>query len=101
MNDYEPELLICTEARITDDIGDNEINMAGYKILRSSSTTRNSGGVIVYVKSSVSVRLIHNWCKQNDNILIFAVENSSCRGVWVAVYHSPNSNHITFLETLT
>lgn len=101
LQEYNPDMLICTEARITDNIGNNEIHIQGYKIQKSLSSTRSSGGVIVYVREELKVRIIHNWCRQNDNILIFFVDNSSCRGSWIAVYHSPNSNHAEFLDQLS
>lgn len=100
LHECVPKLFVCTEARVTDAIQDNEISIAGYKIIKSPSSTRNSGGVVVYVKENILVRVICNWCELNDNIIVFYVENSSCRGYWVAVYHSPNSDHCTFMAKL-
>ena len=95
-----PDFFVCTEARFTEEIGESEICVNGYKIFRSSSSTRNSGGIVVYVKEGVKFRLIKQ-IKQNDNILIFFIDRSRCRGFWIAVYHSPNSNHMQFLDQLS
>ena len=101
LNEHCPDICVCTEARVTENILDTEISVASYKILRSSSTTRHSGGIIVYVKDNIKVRLINDWSDQNDNILTFFIDNSCCRGVWITTYHSPNSNHIAFIQRLS
>ena len=100
LHEYEPKVFVCTEAKVTQSIRDNEINFNGYKIIRNLSTTRCSGGVVVYIREKVMARVVCDWIEGNDNILIFSIENSSFRVTWVALYHSPNSNHYSFLDQL-
>lgn len=79
---------------------ESEININGYKTLRSNSYSRHTGGIIVYVRNPVQVNIICNHVEGNDNVLIFDVVNSPCRGRWCTVYHSPNSSHATFIDKL-
>lgn len=97
-NDFKCDLIICTETRTTADILDSEISIQGYETIRSDSPSRHSGGVVVYKRAGVKVNVVQNFVNGYDNVLVFDVENSPCRGEWIAVYHSPNSPHAAFID---
>jgi hypothetical protein len=44
----KPLLLILSEARLTNDMGDNLVEIQNYNLLRCDSNNRHTGGVIVY-----------------------------------------------------
>lgn len=46
---FKPKVLLLTETHITDEIGDHEINISGYELVRCISDSRHTGGVIAYV----------------------------------------------------
>lgn len=99
-NILRPILLICTEARTTEDILYSEIQINGYDTLRSDSASRHSGGVVVYKKTGVRCKIVSNIVHAYDHIFVLDVEDSPCRGKWLLVYHSPNSSHPEFIDRL-
>lgn len=56
MDYYKPAIVVLTETRITEDIEDNEINIKGYKVRRYSAESRNTGGVVIYVRDEIKIR---------------------------------------------
>lgn len=98
MNKHEPELFICTESRISLDITEAEISIQGYKSLRSNSPSRFSGGVVTYIRNDINASLIIDDVIGYDNIMVFDINNGTCRGRWFAIYHSPNASDCDFLE---
>lgn len=47
-----------SETHLTNDIGDDEINLQNYSVLRCDSTSRHTGGVICYVRNGIQYRII-------------------------------------------
>lgn len=92
--------MICTEARITEEMGDKEISICAYKTIRSNSNSRHSGGVVVYYRENIVVTKLTEWINGYDHIIVVDVESRVIRGIWVCVYHSPNSSHSDFLTKL-
>lgn len=99
MIDLQPDILCCTETRITSDINDGEILINNYECLRSNSTSRFSGGVIVYVRKEIKSKVIYEYVNGYDNILVIEIKNSIYKGTWIVVYHSPNASHSSFLQS--
>lgn len=100
IHEYRPDLFICTESRVTQDVLESEIKIGQYKLLRSDSNSRSSGGVTVYVRDCMKAQVIVNDVNNYDHILVFHVYDGLCRGRWLAVYHSPNAPHNEFLDRL-
>lgn len=98
--EQHPHLLICTEARITTDIYDSEIRITGYKLVRSNSPSRHSGGVVMYIRTDVIFKVITNVINEYDNFLFVDIINSPFRGIWGGIYHSPSSSDATFIDSL-
>lgn len=95
-----PNILCCTEARVTEDISDSEISVDGYNVIRSNSPSRHSGGVVVYIANTVQYEVKSDIVFEYNNILVVDIMNESVRGRWIFVYHSPNSPHCQFLSRL-
>lgn len=98
LTENRPYLLVCTEARTTNDIHDCEINVYGYKLIRSDSLSRHSGGVVMYVRDDVIFQKLNEYAVDYDNILVVDLLNSPYRGIWMGVYHSPNGSDSNFIE---
>ena len=97
---HSDPLLVClTEARLTEDIEDFEVEIGGYQIVRVDSKSRHTGGVIMYVRDSVEILKVYKY--QNDMNYWFVVIKLLVLGKIYMVgnmYHSPSSSDSEFLE---
>lgn len=98
ISDLMPEIVCCTESRVTEEINDGEININGYNCIRSNLMTRYSGGVVIYYKKYISINVLSDIVYGYNNILVFEIKNTIFKGIWFVVYHSPSSSHSQFLE---
>lgn len=89
----QPSLVFCTEARITEDICDNEYFIDGYNSIVCFAQSRFTGGVVIYVKKNLKYKVIANsfieklmWC--------LSIELLGCtmRGIYSVIYRSPAYN---------
>lgn len=92
--------MFCTEARATPEVSDSELSIEGYNVIRSDSTSRSSGGVVIYYRKNMKVVKRSEDVLGYDNMLAVEVLSPHCRGNWVGVYHSPNASHAEFLDRL-
>lgn len=94
-----PLIACVTEARITEQIQDHEIEIDGYFICRVDSDSRHTGGVLLYIREGVEVldfkRSVHhpNWWLSETTMVC-----DGRRYVVVSLYHSPNGSHRDFLD---
>lgn len=44
-----PAVLALSETRLTEEIGDSEVSIPGYSMVRCNAENRNTGGVIIYM----------------------------------------------------
>lgn len=104
MKRRNPAFVALSEARITQDIEDCEVNVPGYSIVRCDAENRNTGGVILYVKSNIKYyvvlvkKIVANcWC------IVIEVQDNIYKGTIIVIYHSPSASDgdfIRFLEEL-
>lgn len=64
-----PNIVLCSETHVTENVGDAEISIVGYNHVRCDSHSRHTGGVLIYIHKSVDFKLIYNrsfnnnmWC---------------------------------------
>lgn len=97
----KPVMVFCSETCLTDKIGDMEINMNGYKLIRCDSHSRHTGGVAMYVQEDILFEVIYN-ANVDHNIwyLSIKVKRGGIKGIYSVLYHSPNSSHANFLNYL-
>lgn len=50
INKMRPALICVSETHITEDIEDSELEIEGYSFICSYSTSRFTGGAIIYIK---------------------------------------------------
>lgn len=100
IQESDPLLFVCTETRTTSEINDGELEIRGYKMIRSDSPTRHSGGVVVYYRSDVAVEFLEDVCFGYNNVIVCRVRKCVFNGIWMAIYHSPNASHREFVDKL-
>ena len=98
ISEYRPLILVCTEARVTADVTDAELNVHGYRIIRSDANSRHSGGVVVYHRDDLKMVTLANHVRGYDNVVVFDCLSACCHGIWAGVYHSPAASHAEFLN---
>lgn len=101
MKKANPTFLALSETRLIPEIEDSEINMPGYSVVRCDAENRNTGGVIVYVRSDIKYevvlikKIISNcWC------IAIQVRDNMYKGVIVVIYHSPSASDGEFIRFL-
>lgn len=100
----KPAIFTLSETRLTADIDDSEINMADYYIIRCDGETRNTGGVVFYVRQDVKCEIVlSNKIESNCWCIAIKIQEDLYKGTIMMVYHSPsasNGDFIRFLEDL-
>ncbi|XP_055633409.1 uncharacterized protein LOC129773786 [Toxorhynchites rutilus septentrionalis] len=96
----KPKLVMINETHVTETIGDDHFQINGYKIISCYSDSRHTGGVMMYVHSSLRHRLIFR--EQADKNWIVAIEilNGMKPGHYGVLYHSPGASDSIFLRIL-
>lgn len=96
-----PAFVALSETKITQDIENCEVNIPGYSMVRCDAEVRNTGGVILYVKSNIKYyvvlvkKLIANcWCVGIE------VQDKIYKGVIIVLYHSPSTSDSDFIRVL-
>lgn len=59
-NENKPLMLICTETHITTEINESEYEVENYNIANCMSNSRNTGGVIIFVKKPIKYKILLN-----------------------------------------
>ena len=56
----EASIVLCSETCTTSNIEDAEISIATFNMIRCDSHSRHTGGVLIYIKKSITYNLICN-----------------------------------------
>lgn len=96
-----PDILLLSESRTTDNVLDFELNVENYNLVRCDSNSRHTGGVLIYVHKSLKYEVDLNtslnntyWCV----ILHTVIKNNQ---FYIGVcYRSPNSNVDVFMDVV-
>jgi len=101
MKKINPAFLALSETRLTEDIEDNEVNVLGYSMIRCNAETRNTGGVVLYVRNDIKYEIVlvkklesNCWC------VAVEVKEKLYKGVIMVIYHSPSASHGDFMRFL-
>lgn len=100
-DNLKPKILCCSEARLTNEIADNEYNLNGYSSAISYSDSRHTGGVILYIKKPLKFKVIHN-LEISKCIWCIAIElfDGDMNGIYIGLYRSPNGNENEALQNI-
>lgn len=96
----QPDIIFLSETRITADMYQGEFCIDNYVVYTSVSPSRHSGGVCVYVKSSISSSLVYEYSYGYCNFLIVDVLEGDLRGRYMCTYRSPASSAADFTNKL-
>lgn len=58
--------LYLSEAKTTDDILDSELYIENYSILQCNSTSRHTGGVVIYIKRNICTTEFRTFIHENN-----------------------------------
>lgn len=89
---YKPYLILCSEARITEEIIISEYQIENYTAIECFSSSRHTGGVQIYIKKELKHKMIIN--KNIDTMLwflSFEIWDSKINGIYNVFYRSPNA----------
>lgn len=88
-----------SETCLTDDIGDNEVECAGYKLLRNDSHSRHTGGCCMYLRSDIEVEIQKSATLEKKAWILSAkLRNGSEAINFTVVYFSPNGGKKACIE---
>lgn len=89
----KPSLVLCAEARITQDISDSEYAIDGYNVVVCESQSRFTGGVAIYIRKTLKYKVIVNNFVEKL-IWTLAIELIDCEihGIFAVFYRSPAQN---------
>lgn len=95
----KPALILLSEVRLTSDINDNEVYINGYKIYRTDSESRHTGGAAIYVRSDIIVKKVSRVVfEKNMWLIAINIESNEWNGTVASIYHSPSSDDTAFIN---
>lgn len=101
LEQLKTDIVFLSETHLTDRIPDSEMNIDSYKLFRSDSSSRHTGGVAIYLKEDIAVSSIDRVSIAMNMWLICLKIKLGGENIQIAcVYHSPNSCDNTFLNEL-
>lgn len=94
----KPKLIFCSEARVTNEICD-EVKIDGFNEIICMSTSRFTGGVVIYVSNELKFKILYNnsiddtfWC------LVIEIIDSHLMGIYSCFYRANKANSFVFDE---
>jgi len=96
----KPLVACLTETRVTNDINDSELIIDNYNYVRVDSVNRYTGGIIVYFRNDLQVKIINNknYSSSTWN-LTFSIQLIN-EIIISVVYHSPSASDALFMDIL-
>nr|CAI5837379.1 unnamed protein product [Callosobruchus analis] len=95
----KPFVVCLSETHITNDILDNEICIQNYSLVRCNSSSRHTGGVIIYVNNNCTFNILENVSDSLNYWYLFVrIKSHSVLFNVGCVYHSPNASHSQFCD---
>lgn len=101
VNQNKPILICLSETHVTKDLTTNEIDIEGYNTLCNYSSSKHTGGTIIYIKKGYRFKEISN-IEYDKNLWIAGIEvNIQKQKYYIySLYHSPSASTSKFLEKL-
>lgn len=98
ITNQQPPIILLSETRLTGDISDAELSINNYKIYRTDSISRHTGGVAAYVRNDITVKNVERFVfEMNWWLLSLTVKINEWTGIIACSYHSPSSNDNDFV----
>lgn len=95
----KPAVLFLSETCVTSDIEEFETRCTGYSCERCDSSSRHTGGVLMYIRSDIKYSVVSNLNK-NDNmwILTIKIKQKHICGLFTVLYRSPSKSVKDFVQ---
>lgn len=98
---YNPALILLSEARTTADIEDFEVQVENYNIVRCDSTSRHTGGVVMYIRKDFKFRIVKKIVVDKMYWVVFIrIEITGQNWIIGCLYRSPSSDEQVFLDNI-
>lgn len=95
----KPLMILCSEARVTNEISE-EIKVDGYNEIVCASSTRFTGGVVIYVQKQIKFRIVYmNSIDKNFWCLAIEILNENMSGIYSVFYRANNADNKIFEES--
>lgn len=96
----KPDIILLSETHVTEEITDHEIHIDGYELIRVNSSSRHTGGCVIYIKSHIHYTVVSRVANidKHNYILAIDVKHEWYNGLYASVYRSPNSSAVDFLD---
>ena len=93
-------IISLTESHLNDDILDAEIKIDGFYAIRQDRASSPKGGIITYIKDSVSTtaKVVASGSKGNIEYLCIYFRDKNL--LFITIYRPPSENHQQFYEIL-
>jgi hypothetical protein len=93
-------MLLLSETHVTNEIGQQEIEIPGYDVIRNDSSSRFTGGVVIYISNSLKWSLISNVHRSKTWITAIDIHTNEYAGRYCIIYKSPREKINDFIEIL-
>ncbi len=94
---HSPDIICIVESWLSPDISDSELSLPGFSIFRRDRN-RHGGGILVYVKSTLSPSIISYSSSSLIELLLLSVKPKHFSFTLAVFYRPPSSSHA--LDTL-
>lgn len=101
INQLKPIIVCLTETHITEEIEVSEINIKGYSHVSTNSSSRHTGGTLIYIKEEYRFKnILSDSLCMNMWITGIDITINHKRYIILNCYHSPNASHSEFMTKL-
>ena len=95
-----PDIICIVETWLSSEIDDSELSIGNYQILRNDRN-RHGGGVLMYVSSRLSVKLLPCGCNSDLELLVISVSHVSNKCKYcVGLFYRPPSSNVDIFDRL-
>lgn len=96
----KPDFVIFSETHLTIDVNDEETQLEGYKQYTTLSNSTRTGGVTIYFSKRWNVRKVAEKVIESKIwITAYMVKRNNNEFIVTAIYRSPSSAEVEFLES--
>lgn len=88
---------MLSETRTTEEMNENELKVPNYILIRCDAYNRHTGGVAIYVHTSVKAHEIIKHCVNNIWALAVKINKGLVNDVFAVVYKGHNATDAEFL----
>lgn len=98
---WKPIVICISETHVTEEFHNNEVNIKEYNTIITYSTSKHTGGTIIYVKKEYKYKeILNETIYMNMWLSGIELNIKNCKYDVLNVYHSPSSSDANFLGRL-